>query len=454
MFIKAKKAVDFKGFSRWNLNPYQMLTLGFTAAILLGTFLLMLPEAAQDGSSLPFIDALFTATSAVCVTGLTVVDTGNYFSIFGQMVIILLIQVGGLGVMTLTTLFAVLLGRRIKLSKRLLVQESLNQLSLEGMVHLVLYVVKVTLLLEFIGGTILSLRFWGEYGWRGVYYGYWHAVSGFCNAGFDLFGGSNIFRYATDPVVVLTIGGLIILGGIGFAVMEDIFEHRSWNLLAEQSKIVLSMSAFLLLFGMVMLFILEYHNKGTIGDMSFGGKLLASFFESVTARTAGYTMLDNGALTEASLFLVIALMFIGASPASTGGGIKTSTFAIIVAAVWGLIRGKDEVTLYSREVPQETILRALTLFFIAAVLIFFVTMYLCVTEDISVIRSAFEVVSAFATVGLTTGITPSLTSDGKFILVLVMLMGRVGVVTVAMALTMKKNSRTHYHHPAGKFTIG
>jgi len=454
MLIKADRAAGSIGFTQWNLNPYQILTLGFTSAILLGTFLLMLPAASQTGASLPFIDALFTATSAVCVTGLTVVSTGDYFSVFGQMVIILLIQVGGLGVMTLTTLIAVLMGRKINLSKRLLVQESFNQLTMEGMVHLVLYVVKVTLLLEFLGGTILALRFWGDYGWRGVYYGYWHATSAFCNAGFDLFGGDNLFRYATDPLIVLTLSGLIILGGLGFAVLEDVFEHRSWERLAEQSKIVLAMSAFLLLFGMVVLFLLEYHNPDTIGDMSFSGKLLASFFESATARTAGYTMIDNGALTEASLFLVIWLMFIGASPASTGGGIKTSTFAVIVATVWGLIRGRDEVLLFSREVPKETIIRALTLFFLAAGLVFFVTMYLCVTEDISVIRAAFEVVSAFATVGLTTGITPSLTSDGKFILVLVMLLGRVGVVTVAMALAMRKNARHHYHYPTGKFTIG
>lgn len=451
--MQSKNNMKFWQMNKMNLSPYQILTLSFATTILLGTFFLMLPAASQTGDRLPFIDALFTATSAVCVTGLTVVDTGNYFSTFGQMVVIVLIQIGGLGVMTLTTLMAVMLGRRVHLSDRLLVQESLNQHQLEGMVKLVLYVVKVTFLIEFIGGTILMLRLFPDYGWKAVYYGYWHAISGFCNGGFDVFGGTTVFRYATDPVFVITVAGLIMFGGLGFTVIADLWHQRSWKKLMPQTKVVLSMTAFLIFFGTILFFLLEYTNSATIGDMSTGGKLLASLFESVSARTAGFTMMDNSLLHESSMLLMILLMFIGASPASTGGGIKTSTFAIIVASVWSLIRGKDEVTLFSYDVSSDTILRALTIFFLSAVVVFFVTMYLCFLEEMPLVKVIFEVVSAFATVGFSAGITAELTASGKFIMVIVMLMGRVGVVTFAMALA-HKNRRNYYHHPLGKFTVG
>ena len=454
MRIRSRAAANFMNPAEWNLSPYQILTLGFALTILVGAFLLMLPESSQEGKSLPFIDALFTATSATCVTGLTVVDTGNYFSTFGKMVLILLVQIGGLGVMTLTTLFAVMMGRRIQLKDRLLVQESLNQLTMKGMVRLVFYVVKITFLIEFIGGTILAIRFVPQYGMEGLFYGYWHAVSGFCNAGFDIFGGTNFFQYAADPVVVLTISMLIILGGLGFAVMNDIWGQRTWSGLTAQSKIVILTTLVLLVFGTAILFLLEKDNTGTIGGLGIGGKLLASWFESVTARTAGFAMFDNGLLTESSLLMLILLMFIGASPASTGGGIKTSTFAIIVASIWSLIRGREDVVLFSRTVSVDVILRSLAIFFLAASVTFFAAAYLCLTEGIPVIKAGFEVVSAFATVGLSTGITAELSSDGKFLLIVMMLMGRVGIITFAMAFARKRNNRRLCRHPEGKFVIG
>lgn len=454
MIMKSRVDINFLNPAEWNLSPYQVLTLGFAVTILVGAFLLMLPEASQTGQSLPFIDALFTATSATCVTGLTVVDTGMYFSLFGKMVLIVLIQIGGLGVMTLTTLVAVMLGRRIQLKDRLLVQESLNQLTMKGMVRLVFYVVKITFLIEFIGGTILAVRFVPQYGWSGLFYGYWHAVSGFCNAGFDIFGGTNFYQYAADPIVALTISSLIILGGLGFAVMNDIWRQRSWQKLAPQSRIVLVTSAAMLAAGTVLLFLLERSNTETIGELSIGGQLLASWFESAISRTAGFGIFDNGLLTESSLLILILLMFIGASPASTGGGIKTSTFAIIVASIWSLIRGQEDVELFSRRVPTEVILRSLAIFFLAASVTFFAAAYLCMTEGIPVIKAGFEVVSAFATVGLSTGITPSLSADGKLLLVIIMLMGRVGVVTFAMAFAMKTKKKKVCRQPEGKFIIG
>jgi len=453
--VNSPSVSNFIDISHWQLNPYQILTIGYSSVILLGALLLMLPQASKSGlESLAFIDALFTATSAVCVTGLIVVDTGNYFSLFGQMVIILLIQIGGLGIMTLTTLMAIVLGRRIQLSNRLLIQESLNQLTVQGVVRLVLYIFKVTVLIEFVGGTILGLRFAVDYGWQGIYYGYWHAVSAFCNAGFDVFGGATFFRYIEDPIVNLTIAGLIILGGIGFAVMADVWQKRRWRNLTVQSKVVLSTTAFLLLLGLFGILLLEYDNAATIGSLPLQSKILASFFQSASARTAGYQMFNNGLLGESSLLFVVLLMFIGASPGSTGGGIKTSTFAIIVASISSMIRGKSEVRLFSRAIEQQVIIKALSLFFIAATLVFFVTLYLCVTENLPLIQVVYEVVSAFATVGLSTGITSSLTVDGKFILIIMMLIGRVGVFTFGMALAMRAGKKEDIHHPFGKFSIG
>ncbi|MFA6850688.1 MAG: TrkH family potassium uptake protein [Selenomonadaceae bacterium] len=444
---------NFLHVSKWDLNPYQVLTLGFTVLIILGSVLLMLPIASTADTSMPFIDALFTATSAVCVTGLVVVDVGNYFTLFGQFVILLLIQAGGLGVMTLTTLMAVVLGRRIQLRDRMLIQESLNCLDMKGVVRLVIYITKVTFLIEFLGGTVLALRFAADYGWTGIYYGYWHAVSAFCNAGFDVFGGTTLCGYVDDPVVTFTLAGLIVFGGIGFAVMEDIWRNRSWRKIAVQTKVVLVTTIFLLALGTVGVFLLEYKNTTTIGNLSIAGKLLASFFQSVTARTAGFSMFDTGGLGDSALVFMLILMFIGASPGSTGGGIKTSTLAVIAAAIWSFIRGKDEVTLFNRAVASETILKALAIFFLSATLVFFVTMYLCVAENIPALKIVFEVVSAFATVGLSTGITPDLSSDGKFVLIIMMLIGRVGVFTFAMSIALKKE-KNKYHHPMGKFTIG
>ena len=452
--MNPSKMFNVLDVSKWHLNPYQILTLGFAVLILAGTFLLMLPISSRSGQILPFIDALFTATSASCVTGLVVVDTGNYFSLFGQLVLICLIQIGGLGIMTMTTLMAVILGRRIQLSNRLLIQESLNQLTYQGVVRLVLYVIKSTLLIEFIGGSVLALRFAADYGWAGVYYGYWHAVSAFCNAGFDVFGGTEIFRYIDDPVVSLGIPAMIILGGMGFSVLSDIWQNRQWQRISVQSKVVLSMTGILLFVGTVVIFILEYTNEATLGSLSLGGKILASFFQSTTARTAGYQMFNNGSLSEASLLFMLLLMFIGASPGSTGGGIKTSTFAVSAASIWSLVRGKPEVTLFKRSVDPQLIAKSLALFFIAATMIFVVTMYLCVSEQLPMIRVAFEVVSAFATVGLSTGITPTLSAGGKFILVLMMLIGRVGIFTFAMAIALQGRKKGQLRHPQGKFTIG
>lgn len=453
--MKSKIVANFLDISSWKLTPYQILTLGFAGLILLGTFLLMLPISNVKGEVMPFIDALFTATSAVCVTGLIVVDTGTYFSLFGQLVIIGLIQSGGFGIMTMATLMAVIMRKRLLLKNRLIMQEALNQLTVEGIVRLTLYIIKLSLLIEFIGGTILAIRFYQDFGLQGIYFGYWHAVSAFCNAGFDIIGAGNdnLFRYVDDIVVNLIITGLIVLGGLGFTVIADVITNKRFKRLSLHSKIVLSTTGFLIIFGTLGIFLLESANSIAFTELSLKGKVLASYFQAVSARTAGFNTVLVGELTDATLFFIIILMFVGASPGSTGGGIKTTTFAIIVTSIWGLIRGRNETALFYRHINLAIVYKAFAIFFIAATLVVTITMLVCVVEPFAFIKILFEVVSAFGTVGSSTGITADLTTYSKAWLVITMFAGRVGPVTFALALALKHKKNT-IQYPEGKVTIG
>lgn len=454
----AERFANLLDISQWRLTPYQILVLGFAGLILGGTLLLMLPAAAASGKGLSFIDALFTATSAVCVTGLIVVDTGTYFSLFGQLVVISLIQVGGLGIMAMSTLMAILIGKRINLRQRLVMQEALNQLTISGVVRLTEYIIKVTLLIEFIGGTILAIRWYQDLGMRGVYFGYWHAVSSFCNAGFDLFGSvtgkfSSITGYVDDIVVNVVISLLIIMGGIGFTVISDVWTNRRFSRLSLHSKVVLVTSAVLIGFGAIVLFLLEYDNPNTLEGLSWQGKILASYFQSVSPRTAGWNTIDISSLTDASLFFIVILMFVGASPASTGGGIKTSTAGVLAAATWALVRGRPDAEIFERRIPQNIIYKAFSVLLISAVLVIFVTMMLTITENQPFLKLLFETTSAFGTVGLTAGITPTLTTTGKVWIILTMFAGRVGPVTLALALALKTR-KGNLQYPEGKLIIG
>ncbi|WP_371370701.1 TrkH family potassium uptake protein [Sporomusa aerivorans] len=444
--------------SQWKLTPYQILTLGFAGLILIGTLLLMTPLASATGQPLSFLDALFTATSAVCVTGLAVVDTGTYFSVFGQLVIISLIQAGGLGFMAMATLMAILIGKRINFRERLVMQEALNQLTVSGVVRITQHLIKITLLIEFIGGTILAIHWYADLGLQGIYFGYWHAVSLFCNAGFDLFGSitgefSSATRYVDDILVNLVFSLLIILGGIGFTVMADIWTNRRFSKLSLHSKAVLVTTFVLTVLGTVVIFLLEYNNVNTMAGLSWKGKLLASYFQSVTTRSAGWDTVNIGQLTDATLFFMILLMFIGASPTSTGGGIKTSTAAVLAAAIWALIRGRNDAELFERRIPYSIIYKAFSLMLISAILVIFVTMMLSISENQPFLKLLFETASAFGTVGLSTGITSILTSTGKLWLIFTMFAGRVGPVTLALALALK-HRKGNIQYPEGKMIIG
>lgn len=440
----------------WKLTPYQILALALAGLVSFGTLLLMLPISSAEGKTLPFIDALFTATSAVCVTGLAVVDTGTYFSLFGQLVIIFLIQCGGIGLMTMSTLMAIIMRKKVQLKDRLIVQEALNQLSFSGIVRLVKYVIRATLLIEFIGGTILACRFYLDFGNIGIYYGYWHAVSAFCNAGFDIIGKDhgNLLPYVGDLTINLVLTSLIICGGLGFAVLTDITANRSFRKFSLHTKIVLYTTGGLIAAGTICIFLLEYANVNTLGNLPLGDKLLASYFQAITVRTAGFSTIDIGLMSHGALFFMIMLMFIGASPGSTGGGIKTTSFAIILASIWNQLRGNEDTVLFYRTIPAATIHRAFTIFFISLFLVLALTFLLDVNEPtIQPGSEAFEVVSALSTTGLSTGITATLYPSSKFMLVLAMFLGRVGPVTFALALVMRSKKRK-LHYPEGKISIG
>lgn len=438
---------------RVKLAPAQVLVLGFAGVILTGAILLTLPISSAEHVRTSFIDALFTATSATCVTGLIVVNTAAHWSVFGQLVILAMIQIGGLGIMTMATLFALMVGRRISFRERILIQEGIGKLDVAGVVRLTKYILASTFIIEGTGAFILFLRWLrdlppGKAAWFGIF----HSISSFCNAGFDLWGDS-LVRFVDDVTVNLTIGGLIIIGGLGFYVLADVWQNRRFSKLNLHSKVVLRTTGILLIIGTVLMYVLEMNNPATLAPLSFKGKVLASWFAAVTPRTAGYNSINVGAMTEAGLFLTVVLMFIGASPGSTGGGIKTTTFATLVAAVWATIHGKSEVDVFQRRLAREVIDKALAIAMASLMLLLSVTLILAATQPARFLEVLFEATSGFGTVGLTMGLTPNLTSLGKLLITLLMYAGRVGPLTLAMALTLK-HSQVNIRLPEEKIVIG
>ncbi|CAG7647340.1 TrkH family potassium uptake protein [Paenibacillus allorhizosphaerae] len=444
---------------KFELTPPQILVIGFAAIILTGAVLLSLPIASASGTPLRFLDALFTATSATCVTGLVVVDTGTFFSKFGQVVIILLIQVGGLGFMTMSTLFAFMLKKRISLKERLILQEAMNQGSMEGIVRLIRKVIRYSLTIEFIAAVVFSIRWSIDLGpAKGIYFGIFHAISFFNNAGFDLFGSvtgpfSSLTYYADDFIVNFVAMALIVLGGIGFVVISDLLEFKRNKRLSLHSKVVLSATGILILVGAIVIFVFEFSNTKTVGSLNWYGKLLASFTQSVSPRTAGVNTVDLASLRQATQFFIIILMFIGASPGSTGGGIKTTTFSVLIGAMIAMIRGKEDIVFFHYRFGKDRILKAITLTMIALFLVITVTMLLSTTEDHSFLVILFEVTSAFGTVGLSLGLTPDLSDFGRVLIALTMFAGRLGPLTLAYALGPKVEKEL-YRYPEGKITIG
>ncbi len=445
---------------RLKITPTQIIVTGFALLIFFGAFLLNLPVASRDGQPVGFINALFTATSSVCVTGLVVVDTGTHWTVFGQVVIALLIQIGGLGIMTLSTLFALLLGRRITLKERLLIQESLNQFDLEGLVRLTRNIIYATLAIELVGAVMFSLVFVPDYGLKkGIAFGMFHAVTAFCNAGFDLIGEFRSFTpYVNNYIININAMLLIIIGGLGFSVWMDIyhaFKERNLKNISLHSKVVLTTTIFLIATGAVFIFAMEINNPDTIKDLPLSGKILASFFHSVTPRTAGYNTLDMGALTTPTKFMTIILMFIGGSPGSTAGGIKTATAAILALTVIAVVKGKDDPEVFERHFPKYLVYRAMSVALISLCLVVFVTMILSITEDADFMTLLFETTSAFGTVGLTLNYTTNLSWIGKIIISITMFAGRVGPLSLVLAFAKKANRNNgNLKYPEDRIMVG
>ncbi|MEK9198389.1 TrkH family potassium uptake protein [Ureibacillus sp. 179-F W5.1 NHS] len=439
-----------------NLNPSKVLVLGFVILILFGALLLNLPIATETGESLPFLDALFTATSAACVTGLVVVDTGDTFSVFGELVILFLIQIGGLGFMTFATFLFTLLGKKISLKERLLLKEAFNATSTAGMVKLVKRILIFTLVTEFIGAVILAIRFSLDMPIsKAIYFGFFHSISIFNNAGFDLMGQfKSLTDYVDDPFVVITICSLIIIGGLGFIVINELYEYRETKTLSVHTKVVLTTTFTLIVGAAILIFLFEFSNEKTLGPLSTTGKTLGALFHSVTPRTAGANTLSMGDLTHATLFLTIILMFIGGGSGSTAGGIKVSTFTVLIATAISQLKGKEDVTLFKRRIVIENILKAFTVAMCGMIIVVLVTFLLSITDKGHVfIMYLFEATSAFGTVGLSMGLTPELSSVGRILIILTMFAGRLGPLTIGFALT-KKRKQEAYHHPKGNIMIG
>ncbi|WP_066307461.1 TrkH family potassium uptake protein [Bacillus sp. FJAT-29814] len=441
---------------KFKLDPPKILVLGFATLILIGAIMLTMPISTVDGQGLSFLNAMFTATSATCVTGLVVVDTGTTFTMFGQWVILSLIQIGGLGFMTIATLFALLFGKKISLKERILLQESLNNLSMDGIVRLAKRILIFTAVIEILGAMLLAIRFSFDMPLKkAIYYGIFHSISNFNNAGFDLMGEfRSLTGYVDDPTVSLTVCALITLGGIGFIVMNELFEYRKTKRLSLHTKVVLVSSSILVVGGTFLILLLEFSNDKTLQPLSFTGKILASLFQSITPRTAGANTLNIPDLTQSTLLLIIFLMFIGASPGSTGSGIKTTTFTTLIGAVWSQIRGKEDVILFRQRIAYETIYKALTVTVSALFLVLTVTMFLTITEPgKDFLMILFEATSAFGTVGLSMGLTPELSPIGRCIIIFTMFAGRVGPLTIAFAVTMRRKPDA-FRYPKGKIMIG
>ncbi|WP_195264017.1 TrkH family potassium uptake protein [Clostridium sp. 1001275B_160808_H3] len=446
--------MQFSLKKKFRLKGVQILALGFLIAILIGGIILSLPISSRTGEPTNFLDAIFTSTSAVCVTGLITLDTSTHWSVFGQSVIMTLIEIGGLGFMSFAVLISLILGKKITLRERLVMQEAMNTYSIQGLVKMVKYVLVFTVSVQFFGALLLSTQFVPEYGIaRGMFYSVFHSISAFCNAGFDLLG-TSLVGYSSNSVVILVISALIIIGGLGFTVLLEIYEFKGIKKLSLHSKLVLITTAILVFGGAILMFIFEYNNVETIANMNIKDKLLNSFFASVSPRTAGFNSVSTSGMTLASKFLTIILMFIGGSPGSTAGGLKTVTFGILVLTVICVIKGREDTEVFGRRFTKEIVYKSFTLLFIGVSLVIFATMILSYTEvGSSFIDLLYETTSAFGTVGLTLGLTPNLSSIGKILIMLMMYFGRVGPLTVMLALT-RKRKKSGYKYPEGKILIG
>jgi potassium uptake TrkH family protein len=435
-----------------HMTSFQVISLGFLSVILLGSLLLMLPIATKSGQSTSFSDALFTATSAVCVTGLVIKDTATYWSLFGQGVILLLIQIGGMGIITIAIAIAAVSGRKIGLMQRSTMQEAISAPTVGGIVRRTQFIIRTTILIEIIGAALLAPVFCRDFGvWKGIWYSLFHSISAFCNAGFDLIGirtpFSSLTSYSVQPIVNLVIMVLIVVG-IGFLTWEDIKNHK-WHLkkYRMQSKVIFMVTGLLIFLPALYFFYFEFSNVPLME------RVWVSLFQSVTPRTAGFNTADLTLLSEVGQMLIIILMLIGGSPGSTAGGMKTTTLAVLVSSALSVFRKKEHTHFFGRRIPDDTIKNAATIFLMYIVLFLVGGMVISSTEDIPLMTALFETASAIGTVGLSLGITPDLGLVSHIILICLMFLGRVGGLTLIFAtLSEKKLNGSKY--PQEKITVG
>ena len=434
------------------LTSFQIIILGFSCVILLGTILLILPISNREGTATSFLDALFTSTSAVCVTGLVVHDTATYWSAFGQLVILLLIQIGGMGVITVVASLAMVSGRKISLMQRSTMQEAIAAPKVGGIVRLTGFIVKVTLLIELLGAVLMAPVFCRDFGIRGLWMALFHSVSAFCNAGFDLMGTKSAFSsltgYAENPVINLTIMFLIIVGGIGFLTWDDIGTNKlHLHKYRMQSKVILCTTAVLLLIPAIYFFFYEFTALDT------GERILSSLFQAVTPRTAGFNTMDLTSLSDPGKLIIMALMLIGGSPGSTAGGMKTTTVAVLSATALASFRREDQVHLFDRRIDDDIVKNAVTILLMYLALSLAGGLIISISEGLPIMDCLFETVSAVGTVGLSLGITPSLGTLSRIVLILLMFFGRVGGLTLIFA-TLSGARKNTARFPQEKITVG
>lgn len=453
--MNLKNFIEIRLKNIFRLKPAQIILLSFVFMIFLGTFLLMLPISTKNNLGLEFIDALFVSTSASCVTGLTVVDCKNDLSFFGKIVMIFLIQIGGLGIMTLATLFFHSIGYKFQLRQNLTLQESLNQNSQAGIFDLIKKIIQYTFMIEIFFAILLAIHFFPEFGFDAIGYGIFHSISAFCNAGFDLFGNYDSLCKRTDDYFLMTcIAILIILGGIGFTVINDFLHKKKWKKFSLHTKIVVVSNIFLILIGTILIFSVEFFNEDTLGNLPLFDKIFQSCFTSISCRTAGFNTFDLSQAEQISQLVMIILMFIGASPLSTGGGIKSTTFFVILMSMFSVFRGRDEIIIFGRKISKNIRDQAFAIFTMGTIWVVTAGIILSVIdgETHNLEEIIFETVSGFATVGMGIGITLEWNFLGKLILIFTMLVGRVGIMTFILSLITQKNSVIKY--PQENIMIG
>lgn len=442
-----------------SMSATKLIALCFLGIILLGTGLLMLPVSSRSGEPCQFLPALFTATSATCVTGLTPFDTWTQWSGFGQGVLLCLIELGGLGFMSAATLVIFLFRRKVGLRQRMLIAQALSLNEMDGVVRLQRMVIFGSLGFEAAGALILTLWFWPQYGFvRALRWGVFHSISAFCNAGFDIFGsmepGSSLLLFQNDPVVLLTLGALVVLGGLGFLVWQDIAEKRSWKKLSVYSRLVLLATASLIGTGWFFICLLEWNNPETLGGLSVGSKLLGGLFQSITLRTAGFDAINQAGLTQGGKAVSMVLMLIGGSSGSTAGGLKTVTFLVVLLFIWARARGRSNVSAFCRTIPQEQALNAMTISLIMVLLSVLGGIFVCATSPVSFTDGLFEAISALATVGLTAGATGLLSVPAKIMIIIFMYFGRVGVLTISLGFLMGNQAVERFRYAETSLLIG